>query len=71
MRVKNGHGAWRAQKGSKVRYAKDRVSGVAIVLRVLPGAAHTDNREYLIEDIVTLATYTVKSSQIVMFDKKE
>lgn len=65
--------AWRAQKGNKVRYAKDRVSGTAIVMTVLEPTGKPGNRVYnfRIRDIKTDVFLDVTDSEFEIMPSKK
>lgn len=65
--MRNTHLSWRAQRGTRVRYAHDRASGNAVVLRVIPlteGEDEHSPRRYLIEDLITKAQFIVPGDSI-------
>ena len=55
--------SWAAQKGTKVEFAADRVSGDAFVIKVLPEQRPARNR-YIIEDVATKIRYEVSENEI-------
>jgi hypothetical protein len=63
-RMKYTHLSWRAQKGTKIYYAVDRLSGRGEVLRVLPGSTNRYDRIFLVRDLDTGKELEVASHQM-------